>query len=153
VFKNAYPTNAGLVEIPTEYEGESKIIELSTVSEILRFRAEEIFDLFADEIYEFRLKPSMPAGLVLTGGGSLLKGIRDLAEEKLDLPVRVGIPLAAPQQQFAIPDLLKSPIYSTAYGLLLFSLGERSKPYSNAHDQTMLVNIFRRMKSWIYDIF
>jgi len=142
------------VDVPLGYDGGIKTIAIDSLSEILHFRAEEIFDLFSDEINEFRLKAFMPAGLVLTGGGALLAGIKDLAHEKLDLPVRIGSPEShlGPDQDM-IPDLLKSPIYATAYGLLVYAIGNRNHGIETNADDPAFSRVFKRMKSWMYDFF
>lgn len=142
------------VDIDLGYEGGIKSIQLSTVGEILRFRAEEIFDLFVDEMLENRLKNMMPAGLVLTGGGCLLDGLKDLAHERLDMPVRVGLPQAfSDSERYVIPDALKSPIYSTVYGLLVHSLGSQETKGLLSTESTTVNRIFGKMKSWLYDFF
>ena len=95
----------------------------------------------------------MPTGLVLTGGGSLLNGMVQLAKERFKIPVRLGTPYSQPSglNSTFMPDLLKSPIYSTGYGLLLYSLNKGGKDYIFNSDQTLVGSIFKRMKSWITD--
>lgn len=142
------------VDVDLGYDGGIKSIQLSTVGEILRFRADEIFDLFIDEILENRLKNMMPAGLVLTGGGCLLDGLKDLAQERLDMPVRVGLPQAFDdQERYTIPDVLKSPIYSTVYGLLVHCLGGQDSKALTSSDASTVNRVFGKMKSWLYDFF
>lgn len=140
------------IELEQEFDTEPKIISLALVDEILHFRAQEVFDFFIDEIQEYHLKNLLPSGIVLTGGGSLLDGIRDVAEERLDMPVRLGCPINTQEMQITgLPDALKSPIYSTAYGLILYASGGRNKAASETTHATIFSSVFRRMKSWIYD--
>ena len=141
----------GLVDIDLGYEGGKKAVDLRLSGEILRSRAEEIFELFSDEILEYRLSRFMPSGLVLTGGGSLLAGIKNVAQDIIKGPVRIGYPLAHDGFQGDMPDVLKSPIYATAYGLLLYATGEHSAGMMNNIKEAPLLKVFRRMKSWIYD--
>jgi cell division protein FtsA len=94
----------------------------------------------------------MPSGIVLTGGGSLLHGIRELAQDRLAMPVRLGCPISTQETQITgLPDVLKSPIYSTAYGLMLYASGGRNKAHGDSASATVFASVFRRMKSWIYD--
>lgn len=138
------------IEIDLGFEGGKKTINTNSFAEILAFRAEELFELFADEVNTFKLKSFMPTGIVLTGGGSLLPGIKKITEEKMGMPVRLGMPITQIPHK-AIPDALKSPIYSTGYGLLLYAMKEhKEKTLGGAHDSTF-TKIFKRMKSWIYD--
>ncbi len=142
------------LDVPLGYEGGIKSIELNSMAEIIHFRAEEIFDIFADEINHYRLRALMPCGLVLTGGGSLLNGMKDLAAEKLGMAVRVGHPeIAHHNQHCAIPDVLKSPIYATVYGLVLHASGEQNFGDISATDEALFCRVLKRMKSWIYDLF
>ncbi len=140
------------VEISLEYDGGTKNIETYSLYEILNPRAEEIYDLLFEEIANFRLKSFMPSGLVLTGGGSLLAGMKEIALKRFRTQVRVGIP-----QEFndktTIPDLIKSPIYSTGYGLLLYSLRKKDVEFEYGSDVSLVKNVFGRMKSWVWDFF
>lgn len=140
------------VPVSMGYEGVFKSVDLEVLSDVLRARAEEIFELFGDEINEYRLKHFMPSGLVLTGGGSLLAGIQGIAQEKLGVPVRVGYPISRTEEhKKMMPDLLKSPIYSTAYGLVLYATGQINTEHISNVNEPVFVRVFKRMKSWIHD--
>ena len=60
----------------------------------------------------------LPAGIVLTGGVSLLPGFAELSQQKLQWPVRVGRPDGVAS---SVMDL-SSPEYATVIGLLLWGL-------------------------------
>ncbi|HZW03912.1 MAG TPA: cell division protein FtsA, partial [Anaerolineaceae bacterium] len=85
---------------------------------ILEARAEEIFQLVLQEIKRSGYDGLLPAGMVLTGGSSLLSAIRPLASQVLGLPVR----LARPENLMGLTDQLHSPSYSTSVGLLHWAL-------------------------------
>ena len=78
--------HANNINVDLGYEGGAKNISLKNMVEIINFRAEEIIDLFAEEINQFKLQALMPCGLVITGGGALLNDITTLASEKLNIP-------------------------------------------------------------------
>lgn len=142
------------VDVDLGYDGGIKSIQLSMLSTILHFRAEELFDLFAEEFSEFRLKQFMPAGLVLTGGGALLHDIKTLASDILDIDIRIGVPGTFSQDVVhIIPDILKSPVYATAYGLLVYATGSRGNQGRPDAKTAAIGALFKRMKSWIYDFF
>ncbi|MBS1988607.1 cell division protein FtsA [Candidatus Dependentiae bacterium] len=142
------------VDVDLGYEGGIKTVQLSMPSEILRFRAEELFDLFDEEFVEFRLKQFMPAGLVLTGGGALLSGMKELASENLEMRVRIGVPGGYTDGALhSIPDMLKSPVYATGYGLLVYATGIRGNQSKEQTQDAAVSALFKRMKSWIYDFF
>jgi len=85
---------------------------------IVEARVEEIFRFVLQEIKRSGYDGLMPAGVVLTGGSSLLPGIRKLGAEVLGLPVRV----AQPENLYGLVDQLYSPAYSTSVGLLHWAL-------------------------------
>jgi len=96
--------------------GEEKPIEISRkdLALIIEARVEEIFNLALQEIKRSGYDGLLPAGLVLTGGTSMLPGIRQLASNVLGMPVR----LAKPENLIGLVDKLSSPAYSTSVGLL-----------------------------------
>lgn len=142
------------IDIDLGYENGIKTIELSSMIEIMHFRAEEVLELFLDEINQYKLKSLMPCGLVVTGGGALLQGIQDLASEKLSMSVRIGSPEASCHDKpHTLPDILKSPIYATAYGLIVSATGQRDLHEISNTDQAAFTRVLKRMKSWIYDLF
>jgi cell division ATPase FtsA len=62
------------------------------MAEILQPRAEEIFTLIHEEVVRAGFEKLLNAGVVLTGGGSVLPGMAEVAEQVFDLPVRMGAP-------------------------------------------------------------
>ncbi|MCJ7520045.1 MAG: cell division protein FtsA [Anaerolineaceae bacterium] len=85
---------------------------------IIEARVEEIFRFVLQEIKRSGYDGLLPAGVVLTGGSSLLPGIRKLGAEVLGLPVRV----AQPENLVGLVDQLYSPAFSTSVGLLNWAL-------------------------------
>ena len=85
---------------------------------IIEARVEEIFHYVLQEIKRSGYDGLLPAGVVLTGGSSLLPGIRQLAADVLGLPVRA----AQPENLVGLADQLYSPAYSTSVGLLHWAL-------------------------------
>jgi cell division protein FtsA len=85
---------------------------------IIEARVEEIFDLVLQEIKRSGYDGLLPAGMVLTGGTSLLPEIRKLASEVTGLPVRT----AKPENLIGLVDQLHSPAFSTNVGLLNWAL-------------------------------
>jgi cell division protein FtsA len=142
------------LDVDLGYDGGVKTIQLSTASEILHFRADEVVDLLIDVIINNQLRNMMPAGLVLTGGGCLLDGMQKLFSERLGLQVRLGLPQPSNElAHYIIPDVLKSPIYSTGFGLLVYTIGAADMHGMSATDETTVYRIFGKMKSWLYDFF
>jgi cell division protein FtsA len=88
------------------------------LAHIIEARVEEIFMLVLQEIKRSGYDGLLPAGMVLTGGSSLLPGIRELASSVLGLPVRI----AKPENLVGLTDQLGSPAFSTSVGLLDWAL-------------------------------
>src|SRR5260221_7197725 len=86
------------------------------LSEILQPRAEEIFHLVWDEIRRGGYEKSLNSGIVLTGGGAMLEGMAEIAEQIFDLPIRRGVPpggggLADPLHKPAFPPALRLVVF------------------------------------------
>jgi cell division protein FtsA len=93
-------------------------VQRRDVAEILQARAEELFHLIMQEVKRSGYDGLLPAGLVVTGGGSLLPGLREVAREVTGLPVR----MAQPKDLQGLVDTLHSPAYSTGIGLLRWGM-------------------------------
>jgi cell division protein FtsA len=119
---------------PVRAFGEEEPIDVSRydLAHIIEARVEEIFSLMLQEIKRSGYDGLLPAGLVLTGGSSLLPGIKKLASEVLDLPVRV----ARPENLVGMVDRLQSPAFSTSVGLVKWAAQMREV------DPTMVQNTY-----------
>ena len=113
--------------------GEDQPVRVSRrdMAHILEARVEEIFDLALQEIKRSGYDGLLPAGMVLTGGTSLLPGIRQLATKVLGMPVRT----AQPEKLIGLADKLNSPAYSTSVGLLYWAAAMQSVPLDRPRKQ------------------
>lgn len=105
-----------VVSIPGIRGREPKEISFKNLSYIIQARLEEIFDLVKFEIEKVNAEHKLATGIVLTGGGSMMKHIAQLAEFKTGMEVRLGNPnesLAKEKEE------LSCPMYSTGIGLVL----------------------------------
>lgn len=117
------------------------------LTNILQARAQELVQFIKEEIDTQNLSHYLIRGLVLTGGGSLLKGLDTYLQTALNIPIRVGNPYT----QYNIPDLLKTPIYATAYGLLVHSM---KQDHENIYmHESLYKRVLEKMKSWVSEIF
>ncbi len=74
----------------------------------------ELFALIDNDLRHTGFKNKLKAGVVLTGGGSLLKGCTELAEEVFGLPARIGVPL---ELGTGLSKEIESPEFATVAGL------------------------------------
>ena len=79
-------------------------------------RVEKILNLAYNEIVRFGFKDLLAAGVVLTGGTSLLPGISELAEQIFDMPARKGIPIGVG----GLSDIVNSPAHAIGVGLIIY---------------------------------
>jgi len=122
-------------------------VSKKALAEILEPRAEEMFELIEREIKQAGHEGTVVAGLVLSGGTALLRGIVDVAERVLDLPVRVG----SPSELNGLRNIVQSPIYATAVGLVL-EAWRPSDGKESGVDGTWQHprNVFQKIKEWFF---
>ncbi len=109
-----------VVTIPGIEGWEPKEISFKSLAYIIQARMEEIVDYVMYQIEYSKLYDKLGAGIVITGGGALLKNLPQLIKYRTGLEVRLGIPnkfLAGSN----LPDVAK-PIYATSIGLLLSAI-------------------------------
>jgi len=100
-----------------ELEGkESNFVSKKYIAEIIEARVEEIFDKIDAELKKIDKSGKLPAGVVLTGGGSKLSGLVEAAKIRLRLPAGLSRPLNVTS---AI-DKVNDPAFSTAVGLVIW---------------------------------
>ncbi|MBK7378465.1 MAG: cell division protein FtsA [Ignavibacteriales bacterium] len=101
-------------------------IPISLLTQIISLRMRELFSLIDNELRSTGYKNKIKAGIVLTGGGSLLKGATELAEEVFGLPARIGVPL---ELGSGLSNEIESPEFATVAGLIKGIPGGRSSEY------------------------
>jgi cell division protein FtsA len=97
-----------------------RAIAQQVLSDILQPRAEEIIHFVRNEIRAAGFEKQTGAGIVMTGGGAMLKGFVELAEDLLDLPVRIGICSGLHKTKDAHVSALQGPEFATVSGLVLY---------------------------------
>ncbi|MDP2847471.1 MAG: cell division protein FtsA [Humidesulfovibrio sp.] len=142
------------IEVPSVGGRESRAMSKRVLAEICEPRCEEILALVDQELIKSGYKNQIAAGVVLTGGTSLINGMQDLAEQVFDLPVRIGYP----EYVGGLYDMVNNPKYATAVGLLLYGAEKRqTSPGSGGGDfrireDNVFNRILGRMKKWFVDI-
>ncbi|MFQ5828248.1 MAG: cell division protein FtsA [Candidatus Methylomirabilia bacterium] len=138
------------VEVPSVGGRKPRVLSRQILSEIIQPRVEEIFTLLARELARAGLQDAATAGVVVTGGTSLMEGTPELAEHVFDLPVRRGIP----EDVGGLAEVVRSPIYATGVGLSLYG-ARRRRPVSpmDGADGNLLRRLSRRMREWSGRVF
>lgn len=134
---------ADSVEIHAFGTQSQKRVSVLHVCEIIQARCEEILEMAALELKRAGYIDRIAAGLVLTGGTSQLRGLAELAELRLDIPARVGRPHGCS----GLTELISTPAYATATGLVKYSLGrtEPVTPLARPSFETPVGGFFRRL--------
>ncbi|MCA1816779.1 MAG: cell division protein FtsA [Acidobacteria bacterium] len=106
-----------LVEVPSVGGRPARQLSRQILCDILQPRAEEVLMHVADEIRESGWERQLSSGVVLTGGGALLGGMVEVAEQVFDAPVRIGYP---ERDRFGgLVEDVQSPAWTAAAGLSL----------------------------------
>ncbi len=95
--------------------------------DILRARGMELLELVKEQLWKAKESERLAAGVVLTGGGSMLDGISELMEDVLNIPVRQGVPLGVR----GLSEGMLHPVYATAIGLTKFAAEESNASRKN----------------------
>lgn len=134
-------------------------ITKSMLARIIQPRMEEILEFAMTELKRSGYLRHLSAGVVLTGGGALLRGSAELASEVLGMPVKVGIP--AGFGGAALAPEVESPIYATGVGLVLRSMNRLREAEIVPETGSELVaeeeagsrdSIFSRMKKFFEEL-
>jgi cell division protein FtsA len=147
--------NSRLLENDTIIEGEMvqgetmRAIHMKDITEILEARSQELLSFVHEEILSHHLSHILVSGLVITGGGSMLEGLKEVAEDMCRVPVRIGRPRIVHND----PEILSNPIYATGYGLLLLAGDKKHSLGLFNEDQRGVTRLLIRMKSWVSDFF
>ncbi|SVA07106.1 uncharacterized protein METZ01_LOCUS59960, partial [marine metagenome] len=110
-----------MIEVPSIGGRAPRNMPKKLLAEVLQPHAEDVFHHLWDEISRSGYERSLHAGVVLTGGGSKLEGMAEIAEQIFDRPVRRGFPDGVG----GLADHVQDPSFATAVGLAM---------YVNRHD-------------------
>ena len=138
------------IEVPSVGGRKPRVLSAQVMAEILEPRAEEIFTLVREEIVRAGFERLLNAGVVLSGGGSLLPGMTEVAEQVFDLPVRRGQPAGVG----GLTDPGSGPEHATAIGLALYGARHRSPRRRNVQVPAgMLGRVGGRVRQWFAEMF
>lgn len=137
------------IEVPSVGGRKPRILSRQTLAEIIEPRMEEILSIVHDEIVKIGYRNMIVSGLILTGGGAILEGVPELAEQIFNLPVRRGTPIGIE----GLVDLVNSPLYATGVGLVLYGCRNRSKGRFKVGERNIFSKVTHRMREWIGEFF
>jgi cell division protein FtsA len=118
-----------IVAIPGLRGRPPKEISLKNLANIIQARMEEIVEHIYYEIKNSGYEKKLIAGIVLTGGGALLKHLPQLTEFITGMDTRIGYP-----NEHLAKDVLEelaSPMYATSIGLVIEGMDRYNKEKEN----------------------
>jgi cell division protein FtsA len=119
------------------------------IGEIIECRVEEIFALALQRIQQHGLARGLSAGVVITGGASVMPGMIQAAEIIFEMPVRLGLPA----QIGGLTDLVNTPMYATGVGLALCGRDRLLETEAEESKQLGVGETLRRMAAWLQNFF
>ena len=134
-----------MVDVPGVAGRPVRTVSRAKIAAIIEARMEEIFGHIDQEIRRTEYADLLGAGIVLTGGGSMLHGCSELAKEIFDMPITIGKPRGIAGRANAVSE----PLYATAIGLVQFGLYHQNGNFISDGGNS----IFGRMKNWVQNFF
>jgi cell division protein FtsA len=139
-----------LIEIGEMGTGRYRTIPRRLLCQIIEARCDEILDEIARIVSKSRIRPELLTGAVFTGGGALLHGLLDRAEQVLGMPVRLGHPINV---ESANEDVFH-PAFSTALGILSYASKMRDEELAKLAKPAFISGPkarTERLKHWIFE--
>src|SRR5262249_22057011 len=137
------------IEVPIVGGRKPRVLSRTLLCEIIQPRVEEIFGLIAEEFVRSAFDRSIHAGVVLTGGGSMLEGIQEMAERCLNVPVRRGLPSGLG----GLSETVATPQHSTVVGLTLYGARRRRSLPQQATHPFVWARMGDMVKGWLSELF
>ena len=134
---NLLNSSTDIIELPVIGDEENRNeVSLEIVHSVILARVEEALMILAKSLDKSLLKEQIGSGIILTGGMTKLKGIRELAQAIFDgMPVRIAQP--EDKDIGGLFDELKDPAFSTVIGLLLYRAGKHTEYEININNELL----------------
>ncbi len=133
-----------MIEVPGIGERGPRMLSRQALAAVIEPRVEELFSLVQQVVRESGYEELLSSGVVLTGGTALMDGMVELGEDIFLKPVRLGVP----DYVGNLSDVVKSPRFSTAMGLLQEARVQRLRGRRVASTRGGVKDIFQRMREW-----
>ncbi|MFH1598406.1 MAG: cell division protein FtsA [Patescibacteria group bacterium] len=135
------------IDLSNIEESEEGLVSQKQVAEIIEARLEEIYKMVDKELKEIDRSGLLPAGVVLSGGGSKLPGAVEVAKRIFKLPSTIGYP----SEIITAIDKVKDPSFTVAVGLVLWGSQMEDKVGGRKIFSTDFSSVSKatdKMKSW-----
>lgn len=133
------------VTIPSVGNRQSRECSVKMLAQVIEPRYEELFSLINTEIRKHGFELSLGAGIVLTGGGSKVPNLSQLAESVFSSSVRLGDPR---EQVIGSEEVISNPSYATSIGLLLYGRQQQMEDRILSPTGVGMRGAWGKMKGW-----
>jgi cell division protein FtsA len=141
------------IEVPSVGGRQPRVIPRDVLVQIIEPRMEEIFQAVHHTLKETGYIDMLASGLVLCGGSTLLDGTPELAEQIIGLPARRASPIGVG----GLADVVKSPAFATAVGLVKYGAEHLNAESANRHARTINkpngLGLRSRLGDWFREVF
>ncbi|MBD3257866.1 cell division protein FtsA [candidate division GN15 bacterium] len=131
-----------MISVPGVGGREPKEVSRNVLASIIEPRMEEIFSLVARELKKAAQPDALTGGMVLTGGGALLSGSVELAEQIFDMPVRAG----TIRGLASVPEEINTQVHAASLGLLLYGFAHEADTVAR---RKAVKGWLSRLENWI----
>ena len=135
------------VEVPRVGGRDPQVMPRQVMAQLLEPRMQELFELIREELERSRYREVVAAGIVLTGGSSLLNGVIELAGEIFEMPVRV----AKTQGIGGLADTVSNPRFSTGVGLIQYGHRYREEQPLHLDESHFGTGMWANVRRWFGD--
>jgi len=152
--KRAYGTclRSGLeggdyIPVPGVGGRDQREVSRAVLASIIEPRMREIFTLALRELQKNHYLDTLGAGIVLTGGCSMLHGVAELAEQVFGMPVKIGVPKGFG----GLVDAVASPAHATGVGLVQYGMARQAngKHEDFGHGGDRVMGLLKKMTEWV----
>ena len=137
------------IEVASVGGRQPRIMSRRLLSEVLQPRAEEVFHQLWDEVRRAGYERSLNSGIVLTGGGSILEGVPEIADQIFDLPIRRACPLTVG----GLTDHVNNPAFATAVGLVMYARRNQLIDYQRSIGVSPISRVAGRLRGLFKEFF
>ncbi len=144
VAKQVLADPAQNIEVPGLGDRGARVLSRQSLAAVIEPRVEELFALVHQVVRESGYEEVLSSGIVLTGGSTLMPGMVELAEDIFLKPARVAVPEYSGQ----LADVVRSPRYATALGLLMEAKRQYLRGQVVTRQEGSVKAVWKRMKEW-----
>ena len=133
-----------VIEVAGVDDRPSRKLSRRALADVIQPRVEELFEIVQAELRRSGYENVLSSGIVITGGSAAMPGMIELGEEIFHMPVRLG----EPKYSGPLVDVIKSPRYATAFGLILEAYNQRKRGQQVREKQGGVKDVFGAMRAW-----